>query len=185
MERVRIGFWMRFAAALVDGIVTAVLIWVPTLLLGRIHPALGALVGGVLAMAYFWLEVFKSQTLGKMLFQYRITAQDGSPAMRDQLVKRWGYKQVPNALGIVAALLTMVTPALGFVTYIGVLAGLAVVAGTLLTLKPERLALHDQLFGTAVYGPAKVNISIPRLTDVLSASQAGPVTPATHSVKAA
>jgi uncharacterized RDD family membrane protein YckC len=183
MDRVRIGFWMRLVAALVDGLVAGVLIWVPTLLLGKIHPALGALVGGVLVMAYFCLEVLKAQTLGKMLFQYKITAQDGSPATCDQLVKRWGFKQVPNAIGVVAAVLMFITPALGFLVYVGMLAGLAIVAGTLLTLRPEKLAFHDQLFGTAVYGPAKLSISIPKLTDVLPAT--GTPTPATQTVKAA
>ena len=171
MERVRIGFGMRLAAAVIDGVVAGVLIWVPTLVLAKIHPSLGALVGGILAMAYFSLEVFKAQTVGKMLFQYRITAQDGSPATCDQLVKRWGYKQVPNAIGVVAAVLTMIVPAPGFVSYVGVAAALAIVVGTLLTLKPEKLALHDRLFGTAVYGPAKVSLTVPKLTDVLPATQ--------------
>ena len=171
MERVRIGLGMRLAAAIVDGVAAGVLIWVPTWLLARIHPSLGALVGGILGMAYFSLEVFKAQTVGKMLFQYRITDQDGSPATRDQLIKRWGYKQVPNAIGVVAAVLTMIVPALGFVSYIGLAAALAIVVGTLLTLKPEKLAFHDKLFGTAVYGPAKVSISVPKLTDVLPATQ--------------
>ena len=183
MERVRIGFGMRLAAAVIDGVVAGVLIWVPTWLLARVHPSLGALVGGVLGMAYFSLEILKAQTVGKMLFQYRITAQDGSPATRDQLVKRWGYKQVPNAIGVIAAVLTMIVPALGFVSYIGLAAGLAIVAGTFLTLKPEKLAFHDKLFGTAVYGPAKVSISIPKLTDVLPAT--GHATSAPQTAKAA
>jgi hypothetical protein len=56
-----------------------------------------------MGMTYYRLEVFGAQSLGKMMFKYQITRQDGSPATRDQLVKRWGYKQVPQALFIVAA----------------------------------------------------------------------------------
>jgi uncharacterized RDD family membrane protein YckC len=170
MENVRIGFGMRLVAAIVDGVICAVLTWVPTLVLSKIHPALGSLVGALLGMGYFSLEIFKAQTVGKMIFQYKITAQDGSPATREQLVKRFAYKQVPNAIGIVAAVLMFITPALGFVSFIGLAAALAIVAGTLLTLQPEKLAYHDKLFGTAVYGPAKVSVSLPNVSDVSPAT---------------
>ena len=176
METVRIGFGMRFAAALIDGVVAAVLVWVPMIVLGGIHPALGMIVGGALAMAYYSLEVFRAQSLGKMLFRYRITRQDGSPATRDQLLKRWGYKQVPQALMIVAAI-----PMLGFVTFLGAAAALAIVAGACMTLKPEKLALHDKLFGTAVYGPATVSLTMPKVSDVLPPASM----PATAGAKAA
>jgi hypothetical protein len=76
-----------------------------------------------------------------MIFNYTITRADGSPAAREQLVKRYAYKQVPQALMIVAAI-----PMLGFVAFLGGLAALALVAGALLTLKPEKLAFHDKLF---------------------------------------
>jgi uncharacterized RDD family membrane protein YckC len=65
METVRIGFGMRFVAALVDGVIAAVLVWVPSVALGFVHPALGAIVGGLLAMAYYSLEVFRGRTVGR------------------------------------------------------------------------------------------------------------------------
>ena len=169
METVRIGFVMRLVAAIIDGVIAAVLVWVPSLVLAAVHPALGAIVGGLLAMAYYSLEVFRAQSVGKMVLKYTITRQDGSPASRDQLVKRYAYKQLPQALMVVAAV-----PMLGFVTFLGGAAALAVVVGALMTLKPEKLAFHDKLFGTAVYGPAKVSITIPQVKDVIPAAAAAP-----------
>src|SRR6476620_7376818 len=114
METVRIGFWMRLAAAVIDSVIVAVLVWVPTVVLSRIHPSLGIAVGGVLALAYGSLEVFRAHAIGKMVFKYTITNQDGSPATRDQLVKRYAYKQLPQVLMIVSAI-----PFLGFVAFLG------------------------------------------------------------------
>ena len=169
METVRIGFVMRLVAALIDGVIAAVLVWVPSVVLGFVYPALGAIVGGLLAMAYYSLEVFRAQSVGKMILKYTITRQDGSPATRDQLVKRYAYKQLPQALMVVAAI-----PMLGFVTFLGGAAALAVVVGALMTLKPDKLALHDKLFGTAVYGPAKVSLTIPQVADVLPTASPEP-----------
>jgi uncharacterized RDD family membrane protein YckC len=177
METVRIGFGMRFAAAVVDGVIGAILLVVPSTVLSSVHPMLGSIVGSLFLMGYFSLEVFKAQSVGKMIFQYKITAQDGSPATREQLLKRYGYKQVPQAIGIVAAVLAMIVPAMAFIAFLGIAASLAILAGTLLTLKPEKLAFHDKLFGTAVYGPAKMSLAIPKVADILptSAATAEPV----------
>ena len=176
METVRIGFWRRVLAAIVDGIIIAVLTFVPAMVLGAVlGPVVAAIVGGVLGMAYYSTEVRRAQTLGKMIFSYRITAQDGSPATRDQLVKRWAYKQVPQALMIIAAV-----PMLGFVGMIGGLAALVIVLGTIMALKPERLALHDQLFGTAVYGPETLGVTVPSMARIKGdAGGASTPTPAT------
>jgi uncharacterized RDD family membrane protein YckC len=170
METVRIGFGMRLVAALIDGVVAAVLVCVPIFLLGRVHPALGGIVGGLLAMAYYSLEIFRCQAIGKMLLQYRITNQNGAAATRDQLVKRYAYKQLPQVLGIIAAI-----PLLGFFSFIALAASLAILVGALMAFKPEKLALHDKLFGTAVYGPAKLSVSVPTFPGVLpvTASAAG------------
>ena len=178
METVRIGFGMRLVAALIDGVIAAVLVWVPSLVLGSIHPALGAIVGGALAMGYYSLEVFRARTVGKTVFKYAITKRDGSPATRDQLVKRYAYKQVPQALMVVAAI-----PMLGLVSFVAALAALAIVAGALMALKPEKLALHDQLFGTAVYGPATVSVTIPQAKDFVPAP--APVANAAATAQAA
>jgi len=185
-NRVRIGFVMRLVAAIVDGVVAAALVFLPTLLLAAvIGPKVAGIVGGLLAMAYYALEVVKAQSLGKMVFSYTITAQDGSPATRDQLIKRYAYKQVPQVLGILAAV-----PFLGLLSFVGFAAAIAIAAGALLTLKPDKLALHDKLFGTAVFGPANVTVTVPFLNKQLftipaAAAPAPATVPAAVSVPAA
>ena len=172
-NRVRIGFVWRLVAAVVDGVIAGALIFVPTLVLGAIlGPVVAGIVGGLLGMAYYSLEVLKAQSVGKMVFSYAITAQDGSPATRDQLIKRYAYKQVPQVLGILAAI-----PFLGILSFVGLAAAIAILAGTVLTLKPEKLALHDKLFGTAVYGPATITVTIPFLNKQVFSAAAAPATP--------
>jgi uncharacterized RDD family membrane protein YckC len=177
-DAVRVGILPRFLAGLVDGIVLLVLTAVPTIVLRQISPMLAGIVGAVLALAYMSLEVLKAQSVGKMVFKLKITKQDGSPATQDQLIKRYAFKQAPNLLSIVASVLI-------FVPLIGLLPGLAalaVLACSLFMLKPEKLAFYDQLFGTAVYGPAKVTFTVPTAADLkptssITAEPAG-VTPA-------
>src|SRR4051812_33785193 len=62
--RVRIGFLMRFVAPLLDGVVVGLLARVPVLVFGLIpHAAwIGAILGGLLALAYMSLEVFKARS---------------------------------------------------------------------------------------------------------------------------
>jgi uncharacterized RDD family membrane protein YckC len=165
-ERVRIGFPMRLVAFIIDAIIATVLMRIPMLVFSVLHLAwLGAILGGVLALAYYSLEVFKARSLGKMFFQYTITAQDGSPATRDQLLKRYLYKQLPQLIFIVAAL---PIPVVGFLLgLVGLLVSLLIAVGCLLALQPEHLALHDKLFKTAVFGPPTVQFTMPKASDIL------------------
>ena len=167
MENVRVGIGHRFLAGLVDGVIVFVLTFVPTLILSKVSPMLAGIVGGVLGLAYFSLEVLKAQSVGKMVFKVKITKQDGSPATRDQLVRRYAFKQVPQVLMIIAAI-----PFLHFVGIIAGLTAIAVLASSLFMLKPEKLAYHDQLFGTAVFGPAKIAFTVPTAADLNPATTA-------------
>jgi len=169
-ERVRIGFPMRLVAAIIDGIASMILIFVPTLVVSLIAgPVVGGILGGLLSLAYFSPEVFKAQSLGNMIFKFMITRQDGSPATQDQLIKRYLYKQLPTLIGIAAAL-----PFLHFLSYFGWLASLVVIIGTLMVFQPDRLTLHDKLFGTAVYGPVNPTISIPQVGGMTTAAPPPP-----------
>jgi uncharacterized RDD family membrane protein YckC len=150
-DRVRIGFLMRFVAAVVDGLIAWGLA-IPALVLGVV---LGAVVEAIV----------KGQSVGKMIFNYTITSQDGSPATREQLIKRYAYKYSPRMLAIVASL------SVGWVSFgvsfIGIAAAVGILIGTLMALKPEKLAFHDKLFKTAVFGPKDVTVSIPFLNKQL------------------
>jgi uncharacterized RDD family membrane protein YckC len=174
METVRVGIAHRFLATLVDAIVLAVLTVIPNVVLSKISPVLAGIVGGVLALAYYSLEVFKAQSFGKMIFKLKITRPDGTPATQDQLVRRYAFKQAPQLLAIVAAI-----PFLHFVGFVAGLAALAVLVCSLFMLKPEKLAFYDQLFGTAVYGPAKVTFTIPTAADFKPMTTGTATTPST------
>jgi uncharacterized RDD family membrane protein YckC len=156
-DRVRIGFLMRFVVAVVDGLLSGALMLVPWLAVGAVFgPVAASVAGGLVVLAYFALEIVKGQSVGKMVFNHTITAPDGSPATRDQLIKRYAYKYGYRALLIVAAV-----PLLSWVSFIGFAVGVGVLVGTLMALKPEKLAFHDKLFKTAVFGPPHVTVSIP------------------------
>src|SRR4051812_31872678 len=83
-ERVRIGFPMRLVAAVIDGIITMILTFIPTIVIALvIGPRVAQIVSALLVLAYFSLEIFKAQSVGKMVFKFVITRQDGSPAPQD------------------------------------------------------------------------------------------------------
>jgi len=67
----RAGFWRRFAAALIDGILVGI---IGGILEAIVHGALGALVSLALGIAYFgWLEGSNSgQTVGKLAMGIRV-----------------------------------------------------------------------------------------------------------------
>ena len=161
MERVRIGFALRLLAAIIDCVALIAVIAIPSAVLSMILPGwMASIVTGLLCLAYWSLEVAYAASIGKMALGYAITAADGSPATQDQLVKRFAYKQVPQAIMIVAAL-----PFLGLlgalVSLVAFAASVAILIGALMALNPEKRAYHDRLFGTAVYGPATLSLTIP------------------------
>jgi uncharacterized RDD family membrane protein YckC len=129
---------------------------------------LSATAGNLLWLAYSSLEWLAARTPGKLLLRLKITAEDGSPAPRGQLVLRWAAKQSPRMLGLLDAItvtwaLRMLIAKGGLAFFyhepmnfklardLGELLMLILLAGFLLTLRPRRQALHDLLTNTAVY----------------------------------
>lgn len=85
------GFWTRFAALLLDGMILVV----PATLLGPL--------GGFTTFVYQWLMIAlnRGQTLGKMALGIRITHPDGSPLDLGEAAGRAGMAIVSGlALGI-------------------------------------------------------------------------------------
>ena len=150
---VRMGFGMRFVAALIDCVITFgvmfVLNFVILMIVGRNTAGLivAGLVSGLAGLAYSSLEVLKAASPGKMIMKFRIMSADGSEATKDQLIKRWAIKQAPTFLSIAAAVTT-----LGLLNWVGMLVGLAVFVGCFMARQPEKQAFHDKLLGTAVFG---------------------------------
>jgi uncharacterized RDD family membrane protein YckC len=167
---VRIGFGMRLVAALID---CAIMMGLMFALNATVLAVMGlsvasAIVAGtvscIAALALSSLEVFKAASVGKMLLKFRITMADGSDAPTEVLVKRWLIKQSPTLIALAAALTT-----LGFLNYIGMLAGLAIFVGCFMALQPDKLAYHDKLLGTAVHGPSTMQVGFPVMTQAAAA----------------
>lgn len=83
----RAGFWIRFAAALIDGILLGI---VTTILRVALHGA-GAGIGLVLDIAYFtYLEGSTGQTIGKRACGIRVVDdQSGAPIGYGRAFLRW------------------------------------------------------------------------------------------------
>lgn len=163
---IRKGFGIRLGAILIDGVILFVLRWIllipfapkinvtsATSLEEIVNQAVkyaarAALIMGVIGIAYSLMEVFQAATPGKMALKLKITNADGTPAPRDRLVKRWAIKNCY----LFAQLLFGITGIMLF-NWIGTLAALFVLVSCLMALRDTRLALHDDLAGTAVFGP--------------------------------
>src|SRR5205814_9096547 len=113
----RVGFQQRTGALLIDlGLlmkIGSVLIMVDVLVneldnydnFGLISGAGGAL----LILVYSLLEIFWARTPGKRIMGLVIARDDGTPATRRILAKRWAVKQSPVFFGTLATLLLMCT----------------------------------------------------------------------------
>lgn len=158
MELVRQTFVKRLVANIVDGVIVVVAFAIVGTLVGVIthSPYLVSLITSIMILAYTTLEVIKAQTIGKMVMKMKITNVDGTPATQQQLIKRWAIKNSGSIVGVVAAV-----TALHILTVLAALPMLAVVVGCFLVLKPERLAGHDLLAGTAVCGPEAMEFTAP------------------------
>jgi uncharacterized RDD family membrane protein YckC len=172
----RAGFFLRAAATLLDLALFVLLYFTVTYSLTRlpgrtvdVDPVrLSATLGNVLWLMYSSLEWLTGRTPGKLILRMKITADDGSPAARWQLLLRWAAKQSPRLFGLLDAIMitwlvqTLIAHNGLSVFYhdptdfklariIGELLAYVVVLGFLLTLRPDRKSLHDHLTGTAVY----------------------------------
>jgi uncharacterized RDD family membrane protein YckC len=163
---VRIG-GMRIVAALIDfliaGIAAAIVRVIITMVLGVGYAGLlvSGIVGAAIVLGYFYLEVLKGQAIGKQIFKYQITAQDGSPASKEALTKRYLIKMCPTILSIVTAVVSFSLTLVMLVNALAGIAGLAVLIFALMMLRANRLAYYDELAGTAVYGPGTVQAGFP------------------------
>ena len=113
-----------------------------------------AIVSGLIQLAYWSLEIFRGQSVGKMALGMKIGNEMGTvPADTGTLAVRYALKNVSGIIGLIASV-TGVT----VLSWVGGLAGLAIFIGCFFTLGQKRQALHDMIAKTAVYGPAKVPV---------------------------
>jgi len=158
---------MRLVAALIDFLIAFVAAWIVRFICIMVLGAgyAGLIVGGLLSSAivlgYFFLEVLKGQAIGKQIFKMQITSQDGSPASKEQLTKRYVIKMAGMIIATVGTLVAFV-PILGLLIGLAALAAwLAVLVFALMMLRASKLAYYDELANTAVYGPGTMPAGFP------------------------
>src|SRR5438045_2808810 len=154
----RIGA-MRIVAAIIDGLIVAIAAGIVQFIIrmvlgvGYAGMLISGLVGSAIVLGYFYLEVLKGQAIGKQIFKFQITAQDGSPATKEQLTKRYLIKMAPTIIGVLGAVVSFSGILAMLVSGIAGLVGLAVLIFALMMLRANKLAYYDELANTAVYGP--------------------------------
>ena len=157
MDHVRQGIVKRLIAAVIDGLILAVIGFVLGLVLAK-APYVAGVVGAATGLAYMGLEVVRGQTVGKMILKLRITDVTGQPATPAALLERYAVKNAASFVVLAAAI-----TGLGFLGVFAMVIGLAVTASALMMLRPDRLAGHDIVAGTAVYGPTAMEFSMPTM----------------------
>lgn len=153
----RIGFGLRFFAAVLDCIIVMVIIFVFAMITGlglaaMSRPEVGgiwATLGVLIVLAYLSLEIFKAATPGKMIMKLRIRNADGTPAPVETLAKRWAVKNAGSLLRFLGALTTM-----ALFGQLGMLIGFVIFLGCFMVFGADRQALHDKVAHTAVYKSA-------------------------------
>lgn len=173
----RVGFLPRLGAFLIDlGIFAAAIhlfVFVDVYLnlaTSLNNFGLITLLGGAfLLLGYGLFDVLMAGTPGKRIAGLIIASDDGLPATRKRLIKRWAVKQIAVFFACPMALLwTLLSPynyhipipefiipgILGLAitdTILTAVLLLIVLGGCFLVLGPSRQSLHDKLAGTAVY----------------------------------
>ena len=176
----RIGFGARFGAAIIDGVIIGVLNFViggtiVTMLgIGMMSAAGGAatpeaaagmlsgMIATVLAMVaiisllyvvYFLIEGIVGASPGKMILGIKVGTADGKQGNIGLYLKRWGIKNSPYLLMVLAMVLGLVgvSDPGGIIGIIGQVLGLIIFIGAFLIFGASKQCLHDKLAGTAIY----------------------------------
>jgi len=176
MEK-RVGFGPRFAAALIDMAVVAVVGFVAGATIGgmlgggiggalggsaggdaaagaALGAALGAVLGAVAAFGgfvfrYSLIEAFSGASPGKMILGLKVGACDGRRGSTALYARRWAIKYSGTLLGLLGAI-----PGLHVLGLLAPAAGLIIFVGCFLVLGDKRQALHDLGAATAVFRKA-------------------------------
>jgi uncharacterized RDD family membrane protein YckC len=127
----RAGFWIRFVAFVIDGIIISVIQFLLSLIFGDLmdvetNPGSSSFINLILTIIYFgWFQTYlRGQTLGKKITGIRVTTLDGSKVKLGRMLLREIIGKTVSALIL--------------------LIGFFMAAG-----KSKR-ALHDRMAGTIV-----------------------------------
>jgi len=106
----RATFVQRLLAIIIDGLILLIPFVILSVVVNKIvGPQFGRLIGQLIFAAiwiayYFLTEVKTGATIGKNVMKLKVADISGSPATKDQLVLRCGFKMLTLPLSILAAL---------------------------------------------------------------------------------
>jgi uncharacterized RDD family membrane protein YckC len=127
----RAGFWIRFVAFVIDGIIISVIQFLLSLIFGDLmdvetNPGSSSFINLILTIIYFgWFQTYlRGQTLGKKITGIRVTTLDGSNVKLGRMLLREIIGKTVSALIL--------------------LIGFFMAAGS------SKRALHDRIAGTIV-----------------------------------
>jgi uncharacterized RDD family membrane protein YckC len=154
----RAGFFVRLAAALLDGLFcvvpTAVVVgmleyhlWSHLRWPERAVDYVGQAVLYFVILCYFLTEVVSARSPGKRVLRLRITRSDGSVADGWALFSRWLTKFGPWVVYLIAVLTLWPSPLMALAGFMQ----LVIVVGCFAVLGEQKRSFHDRWSGTAVY----------------------------------
>ncbi len=101
-----------------------------------------ATLNNLVMFLYSLIELFTNASLGKRLMGIAIGSDEGTPASRTLLLRRWALKYGMYALVLIP---------FSFASTIGSILSFLITCGCLLALGAQRQALHDMAVHSAVY----------------------------------
>ncbi len=164
------GFWMRFAARVVDWEFLGLLVVVPfgiffavalpVLLVGKARESTMGAVFGAVGVFFFlftivyeiWLNGKWGMTLGKRALGMKVVRVDGSPMGYGRAILRWGAAVLLPLLGfsLLAAVLAIILPGVLRAAGIILLAVLVLMGYFMAGFRSDKRALHDLIAGSRV-----------------------------------
>ncbi|MEE8434950.1 MAG: RDD family protein, partial [bacterium] len=110
-------------------------------------------VGAILMLLYFLIEGIVGASPGKMILGIKVGTADGKQGNIALYLKRWGIKNAPNLLGLLAAILGMVgvSDPGGIIGILSQIIALVLLIGAFWIFGASKQCLWDKLAGTAIY----------------------------------
>ncbi|MCX6154181.1 MAG: RDD family protein [Candidatus Kapabacteria bacterium] len=162
---IRVGFWKRLAATLIDGVITAVIIVIVFYLTGKLNDYIFAyksmfsdpiaaqeILGSftllllLIGLGYSLTEVLFAASPGKMVLGIKIAEQDGKRASIGTLAFRFLIKHIELPFSFL-----FVFTQIKMFSTIGTVFSLGIFVGYFFVFAAARQGFHDMLAKTAVF----------------------------------
>lgn len=161
------GFWQRFGALIVDGIIFAPFTIGVSFLSTSWQTSMLAILISVVGLAYKpYMEYAYGATWGKMLLKLKVTNNNFENASLGAILLRNIFYIIPDLIALVFSIMTFSDPefqsvgwtklggftdSFGYMQIVNQLTGLfAIVDAIVLGVDPQKRSIHDRIAGTLV-----------------------------------